>query len=76
VAGLAYIEKGEVMQENVIEPRWRRARRCGTGACVEFAVLGGSYGLRDSKDPESPVLAFDRAGWKAFIVGVNADVFR
>ncbi len=62
--------------ENDIEPRWRRASRCGSNACVEFAVLGGSYGLRDSKDPESPVLAFDRTGWKAFVAGVNADVFR
>jgi hypothetical protein len=64
------------MQESDIEPRWRRASRCGNAACVEFAVLGGSNGVRDSKDPASPVLRFDRAGWKAFIAGVNADTFR
>jgi hypothetical protein len=64
------------MQESDIEPKWRRGSRCGNASCVEFAVLGSLYGLRDSKDPESPVLAFDRPGWKAFIAGVNADVFR
>ena len=64
------------MQESDIEPNWRRASRCGNASCVEVAVLGGSYGLRDSKDPESPVLRFDRSGWQAFIAGVSADIFR
>jgi hypothetical protein len=64
------------MQENDVEPRWRRASRCGSNACVEVADLGGSYGLRDSKDPDSPVLAFDRLGFQAFITGVRSGTLR
>ena len=64
------------MQENDVEPRWRRASRCGSNACVEVADLGGSYGLRDSKDPEGPVLTIDRLDFRTFITGVTSDLLR
>ena len=42
------------------------------GNCVEVAELsGGSFGIRDSRDPGGPVLRFTRAEWAAFLRGVR-----
>lgn len=57
------------------EYAWRRSRQCGSGACVEVAESGGSYLVRDSKNPTGPVLAFTRAEWDAFQAGVRAGDF-
>jgi hypothetical protein len=45
------------------------------GNCVEVAVRPDAVGLRDSKDPASPVLAFTPSEWAAFIGGVKAGEF-
>ena len=40
---------------------WRKASYSGDqGACVELADLATVVGVRDSKDPEGPILTFDR----------------
>ena len=56
---------------------WRRSTRCSSGTCVEVATVGSNsteeqYFVRDSKDPQSPELAFDRAAWRTFIEGVKS----
>jgi len=62
---------------------WRRSTRCSSGTCVEVATVGSNsterqrYLVRDSKDPRSPELTFDRAAWRTFIEGVkNGDLDR
>ncbi|HEY0700649.1 MAG TPA: DUF397 domain-containing protein [Micromonospora sp.] len=53
--------------------RWRKSTRSGNngGACVEVADnLPGVVGVRDSKDPTGPVLAFDPVAWRAFVARV------
>jgi hypothetical protein len=55
---------------------WRRSTFCGSGACIEVAKVDESYLLRDSKDPEGPVLTFTPAEWDAFVAGVQAGEFR
>nr|WP_234361961.1 DUF397 domain-containing protein [Plantactinospora sp. BB1] len=55
------------------EPRWRKSSRSNAGSaeCVEVADdLGGAVGVRDSKDPDGPVLAFAPVAWRAFVAGV------
>ncbi|MFG2107006.1 DUF397 domain-containing protein [Micromonospora chersina] len=50
--------------------RWRKSTRSGSngGACVEVADnLPGVVGVRDSKDPTGPVLAFTPQTWRAFV---------
>ena len=38
------------------------------GNCVEVASLpGGEIGVRDSRDPEGPVLTFTPGEWDAFV---------
>jgi hypothetical protein len=47
---------------------------CEGGSCVEVASADIVL-VRDSKDPEGPVLTFTRAEWEAFIQGVKAGEF-
>ncbi|GAB3812011.1 DUF397 domain-containing protein [Micromonospora zhanjiangensis] len=54
--------------------RWRKSTRSGGngGECVEVADnLGGVVGVRDSKDPDGPVLAFAPTAWSRFVGGVT-----
>lgn len=52
---------------------WRRSSYSfSNGNCVEVALLtGGTVGLRDSKDPDGPVLRFARAEFGALIRAVR-----
>lgn len=52
---------------------WRKSTRSGGsgGDCVEVADnLPGVVGVRDSKDPHGPALAFPVATWSAFLRGL------
>ena len=63
---------------------WRKSSYSGGngGACVEVAVVPGSkegsdyvITMRDSKDPDGPVLTFTPDEWKAFTLGVQDGEF-
>ncbi|MEU7858803.1 DUF397 domain-containing protein [Nonomuraea sp. NPDC049141] len=45
------------------------------GGCVEVALGEDEVAVRDSKDPEGPVLYFSGAEWGAFLAGVHAGEF-
>lgn len=48
----------------------------GAGTCVEVADLGGSVvGVRNSRDPQGPVLRFTPDEMRAFIGGVRNGEF-
>ncbi|WP_435205483.1 DUF397 domain-containing protein [Micromonospora sp. bgisy143] len=50
--------------------RWRKSTRSSGngGACVEVADnLPGVVGVRDSKNPTGPALAFTPTAWRAFV---------
>ncbi|NJQ16570.1 DUF397 domain-containing protein [Streptomyces bohaiensis] len=38
--------------------------------CAEVALSGSAVGVRDSKDPGGPVVAFRRESWARFVDGV------
>jgi hypothetical protein len=47
---------------------WRKARRSvNNGACVEVASAGAMLAVRDSMDPDGPVLMYSRDEWHAFL---------
>lgn len=49
-------------------PRWRKSSRCsGPGECVEVAVATKRVLVRDSKDPDGPVIAVSATAWRAFV---------
>jgi hypothetical protein len=54
--------------------QWRKSTRSSNdGACVEVADnLPGVVYVRDSKDPDGPVLAFEPDAWRAFIEYVKS----
>ncbi|MDL4775469.1 DUF397 domain-containing protein [Actinomadura xylanilytica] len=47
---------------------WRKSSHSdhAGGDCVEVADLAPVIGVRDSKDPDGPRLAFSAADWRAF----------
>ncbi|MEV0351946.1 DUF397 domain-containing protein [Nonomuraea sp. NPDC050680] len=45
------------------------------GGCVEVALGENVVAVRDSKDPEGPVLYFSGEEWVAFLAGVHAGEF-
>jgi len=53
------------------EAQWVKASRSfANGNCVEVATLpDGMIGIRDSKDPDGPVLRFTPDEWNAFLAG-------
>jgi alpha-mannosidase len=63
----------------MIEPtgmlRWRKARRCNTGACVEVARDGEQILVRDSKAPQAEPLKFTREEWDHFLAGAREGDF-
>ena len=57
---------------------WYKSSYSGpnTDACVEVKdVDGGGKLVRDSKNPDGPVLAFTPQEWTAFTQGVRAGEF-
>jgi Domain of unknown function (DUF397) len=47
----------------------------GGANCVEVAFGPENVFVRDSKDPDGPILKFTPDEWAAFIAGVNAGEF-
>ncbi|MFG2059501.1 DUF397 domain-containing protein [Micromonospora sp. NPDC048930] len=53
--------------------QWRKSTRSSGqgGNCVEVADnLPGVVAVRDSKDPDGPVLAFAPGAWRVFVARV------
>ncbi|WP_149260592.1 DUF397 domain-containing protein [Actinomadura sp. K4S16] len=49
--------------------KWRRASRSlsNGGECVELAEVTGAVAVRDSKDPDGPVLLVSRAALRTAV---------
>lgn len=57
---------------------WRKSSYSGNqgGNCVEIAELpDGGVAVRDSKDPDGPILNFTATEWSAFVAGVRDGEF-
>src|SRR5262249_20597974 len=55
---------------------WRKAQRStANGQCVELASAVGNIAIRDSKDPDGPVLVYTSAEFSAFLEGARNGEF-
>jgi len=55
---------------------WRKsAKTQANGQCVEVARMGEIIGVRDSKDPSGPILAFTLREFEAFLDGAHNGEF-
>ncbi|MFI0355554.1 DUF397 domain-containing protein [Actinomadura sp. 9N407] len=54
--------------KNMPSIHWRKSSHSdhAGGDCVEVANLSTTIGVRDSKDPNGPKLAFSAADWRSF----------
>jgi len=51
----------------VADTRWvRSSRSLANGNCPEAAARGGRIAVRDSRDPDGPVLTFGGSTWGRF----------
>jgi Domain of unknown function (DUF397) len=58
---------------NVETATWRKSSYSGNngGACIEVADAPGAVLIRDTKDRDGPVLAFDAEAWRRFAARVK-----
>jgi hypothetical protein len=55
---------------------WRKARHSTAhGQCVEIALAAGRVAIRDSKDPDGPILVYTKAEFSAFLEGAGNGEF-
>lgn len=55
---------------------WRKTRRSiGNGECVEVAPIVGNVAVRDSVDPNGPVLRYSAVSWRSFLVDAKSGDF-
>ncbi len=57
------------------ENTWHKSSKSNAGECVEVNLGGDQVKVRDSKDPNGPILIFAHPEWRAFIAGVHAGEF-
>lgn len=56
--------------------RWRKASgSASNGSCVEVAPIEGGVAVRDSKDPDGPILQYTDAEWLVFLNAVKNGEF-
>jgi hypothetical protein len=54
--------------------QWRKSSYSGnSGNCIEVADLGHAIGVRDSKDPNGPVLMFGTGSWRVFVMSAERE---
>jgi hypothetical protein len=54
---------------------WRKSTHSNLSNCVEVALGQPAVLVRDSKDPNGPVLTFSAAGWGVFLAGIRDRIF-
>ena len=54
---------------------WLKAQSSGSGQCVQIASTVDKVALRDSKDPDGPILVYTPAEFSAFLDGARNGEF-
>ncbi|GAA2713111.1 DUF397 domain-containing protein [Actinoplanes palleronii] len=60
----------------MLDHTWRTSTRSGSnGQCVQVRLVADTVEVRDSKDPNGPVLAFTPGEWDALLAGAKNGEF-
>jgi Domain of unknown function (DUF397) len=60
----------------MIGSAWRKSSASSSNAnCVEVRGQGDAVDVRDSKNPDGPVLSFGPGEWVTFVAGVKLGEF-
>lgn len=54
-----------------VEGRRKSTLSPNAANCVEVAGLGGRVAVRDSKEPDGPILLFEPVDWTTFVTGAR-----
>ena len=54
---------------------WKKSTRSASNGCVEVNLALPDVGVRDSKDPASPVVSFAPESWRTFVSQIRAGQF-
>ncbi|SCE96369.1 protein of unknown function [Micromonospora purpureochromogenes] len=54
---------------------WQRAEADTSDSAVEVAFVDDLIGMRNSAEPDGPVLVFTQAEWDAFVAGAQDGEF-
>lgn len=60
-----------MLQSQPVNVDWHTSTFCAAGNCIQVAEIDGSIAVRDSKNPQGPVLRYSPAEWQAFLDGVE-----
>lgn len=69
------VAPSEPVASSTLDLAWQKAAASEHNGCVEAAALLEGVAVRDSKDPDGPVLAYTRREWAAFLDGVKRGEF-
>jgi hypothetical protein len=58
-----------------VEVSFRKSTHSTVDECVEVGACRCGVKVRDSKDPDGPVLDFGAAAWSEFLAGVRSGEF-
>lgn len=50
---------------------WVKSQFCDTSSCVEAMRVENEIWMRDSKDPDGPILKFPAREWSQFMADIN-----
>lgn len=73
--GLVWRRSTYCTDATCVEVAWRKSTYSGNNGCVEVRHDDDRILLRDSKDPQGPVLSFTRREWDAFLAGIRGGEF-
>lgn len=75
-AGITDEEKKALYAMDISDVVWERCAPDDGTPCVEIAYFGeGNVAMRDSREPEGPILRFTPGEWNAFVLGVQDGEF-
>jgi hypothetical protein len=57
--------------EGTAAPRWRRSRFCSDINCLEILAEGEDIAIRDSHDPDGPVLVVSADSWRHLLASIK-----